>query len=401
MQIRNDDELKRLHRAGRGLVLNSNVRNVHEASCDFVASMRTSTRKEWFPSLAELRAAHGESWSHGCLMCDVGTAWVGSPTVTATATRPAAAHGETDELAEAVVEGPTGRPPTVSAWANRYVSFEPKHADQLGLRAELRARIAKLESAPDHVLHATFTGPLPRGADVENALFYNLDLDGRCFRRSSRRGLRFEHDPGRPPPLADGRSFACSYRYSIQPREADRLQCWVRSRHLATIDAVTVDLETGSGLADRVWLAVRRSRTNSATRRSADAPFAVELVVHPPRDTQPEPARLLKGLLDGVVAAFQAHGDQTTLGEVTTRIAERVQASSTDVRELLADSRDASLGIVPRLLVPWGKTVQWDPSDDKLVAGAVLVAPPAGESWRLSGEVLAVEPRPLASTASG
>jgi hypothetical protein len=396
VQIRSNEELERLHRAGRGLILNSDGFNVHDASCYFVGGMRTSTRKEWFSSLAELRAVHGEHWSHGCMMCDIGTARVGPPPGGASSARRAAVVVEgASDFTEAVVQGPVGHPPAVSAWANRYVPFEPKHDDQRRLRSELRTRIAGLEAAADQLLHATFMGSLPRGADVENALFYNLDMDGRCFRQSSKRGLRFEHDPSSPADLADGRSFACGYRYALQLRRTDRLAHWSRSSQLASFDGVHIaDLGRPGGLADRVWLGLRRVRSESAAEReSPDAPFAVELVIHPAQGERPEPARLLKGLLDGTVVALQAHTDQTTLPEVSARLAQRVGIDPEEASELLGDPRGAALGSIPRLVAPWGTTVQWLPGDDKLVAGGVLVAPPSGNDWRLSGEVFAVERR--------
>ena len=79
--------------------------------------------------------------------------------------------------------------------AATYVPFEPRTDASRTLRGDLRARLRKLGAEDGEILGARFYGPLPRGADVENALLYNIDLDGGAFATAARFGVRFEHDP--------------------------------------------------------------------------------------------------------------------------------------------------------------------------------------------------------------
>lgn len=66
-------------------------------------------------------------------------------------------------------------PVMVSLEADRYVPFEPQTPELVALRAELRQAISALEAGPGEILRASLAGALPPGADVKNALFYNLD----------------------------------------------------------------------------------------------------------------------------------------------------------------------------------------------------------------------------------
>src|ERR1035438_2467074 len=84
--------------------------------------------------------------------------------------------------------------------APAYVPFEPRTDAQRALRAELRTKLKALKVGPGEILWAALAGPLPNGADVENALFYNLDGD-RAFARSMDNGVSFELDPS---PLQTG-----------------------------------------------------------------------------------------------------------------------------------------------------------------------------------------------------
>jgi hypothetical protein len=83
----------------------------------------------------------------------------------------------------------------VTVDAPSYVPFEPTSEQQRELRAELRAKLAGIKSGPGQILYANLAGKLPAGADVENALFYNLDARG-VF-ASMGKGVCFELDPDR------------------------------------------------------------------------------------------------------------------------------------------------------------------------------------------------------------
>jgi hypothetical protein len=91
-----------------------------------------------------------------------------------------------------VVRGPLPGRPTVEAWATGYIQFERRSASQDHLRSDLRARVQQLRAKQDQVLHATFFGPKPERADIENLTLYNIDETGAAFSEPARFGLRFE-----------------------------------------------------------------------------------------------------------------------------------------------------------------------------------------------------------------
>lgn len=59
-----------------------------------------------------------------------------------------------------------------------YVPYEPQTQELHDLRTELQRKLKELKVGADEILWAAVAGRLPRGADVENALFYNLDGKG-------------------------------------------------------------------------------------------------------------------------------------------------------------------------------------------------------------------------------
>lgn len=123
-------------------------------------------------------------------------------------------------------------------------------------------------------------------------------------------------------------------------------------------------------------------------------PFATLLRLRTPQgvrvDLRPE---LVKSLIDGVVAGFQAHRDRTTLGEISRRVGATLGMESDRIAQLLLDPGPAVLGVVNRLVHLRGAGVIWNPSDHMCVAGEVLVEDSTGPDWRLDGQLWAVEAR--------
>jgi hypothetical protein len=70
------------------------------------------------------------------------------------------------------------RPPMIVVEAPAYVPYEPKTPELDALKAELQRQLKELAVGPGEILWAAFAGQLPSRADVENALFYNLDGNG-------------------------------------------------------------------------------------------------------------------------------------------------------------------------------------------------------------------------------
>jgi hypothetical protein len=127
---------------------------------------------------------------------------------------------------------------------------------------------------------------------------------------------------------------------------------------------------------------------------AAGTPFAVFVRLGYPRsaDTVAGPV-LIKALIDGVTAAFQAHTDQASLDEIARRIAATTSQPPEAVAAMLANAERAVLGHVDKFAYPRASGVQWNPGDHACMAGQVANEPAAGDSWTLSGQIQEVHPR--------
>lgn len=284
-------------------------------------------------------------------------------------------------------EGP-GSTRGVYAWLHSRIPFESLNTDQRRARSELRSRLSRLVAKEGEVLQASYAGPRHPGSDVENLLLYNVDMNGACFRRCATHGVRFEVASGglREPALRAG--FSCAYAYRLVPANRD-FEHWKVRRELARFDGVSVPAAPGS-LLGRTWLALHGAEPDLAPKPIEPAiPFAVRLTVHG-ADAPVSSPTVVKSLIDGTVAAFQAHGDPLTRDEIAYRIADSLGVGRRDAAHLLTRPERAVLGVRPRLAWPWRDGVQWNPGDDFCLAGEVLAAA-GSEQWVLSGRVVEIE----------
>ncbi len=121
-------------------------------------------------------------------------------------------------------------------------------------------------------------------------------------------------------------------------------------------------------------------------------PFSVRLVLGAPSGQFASP-ELVKSVIDGTVAAFQAHRDHSTVGELSARLESQLGASAEMLAAALQDRTRAVLGIKDRLLYTRARGVQWSPDDEHCLAGEVLIEPVSGGRWTLAGIAEAIEPR--------
>jgi hypothetical protein len=142
-----------------------------------------------------------------------------------------------------------------------------------------------------------------------------------------------------------------------------------------------------------VWLAIHHTAIETADLPAAPAtPFAVFLTLgHPHAKTVGADPELIKALMDGAIAAFQAHGDQMTVAEIAALLAVDTGQSTGWIERVLLDDTHAVLGVADRLVYLRGTRVQWNPADHLCMAGQVLCREAPEDRWTLSGEIHAVE----------
>ncbi|ORW86908.1 hypothetical protein AWB92_24800 [Mycobacterium sp. IEC1808] len=237
------------------------------------------------------------------------------------------------------------------------------------------------------MLHATFFGAKPPNADVENLAFYNIDT----FKTAGRNGIRFEHGTA-VPQAPDGAEYRFCYRYALAPRSGDFAD-WRQGRTLASFSWIDLGAFSGDKRAAQVWLALARGHVEVVKAACAQGtPFAVRVQVRPPRGRQPVWGGLVKGIFDGVICAFEAHTDRAVLSEVVARLAAILPADPLEIEEHLLDQRRAVLGVVHRLVYPYGAGVKWDPTDHLCVAGELLGVEPVGPRWAIRGDLIELLP---------
>ena len=196
-------------------------------------------------------------------------------------------------------------------------------------------------------------------------------------------------DPRRDPP--SGRHHACSYQYRLISPDSD-LSHWRPVRQLARFTGADLGRFPSDKRLEQVWLAIHRAEAETAGQPAARN--AVRRLPHPrlsARKTVGADPELVKALIDGTVAAFQAHGDQASAAEIAARLAIATGQPAGLIAQTLLDDERAVLGVADRLVHPRGTGVQWNPADHLCMAGQVLCREAPGDTWTLSGEIHAVE----------
>lgn len=285
-----------------------------------------------------------------------------------------------------VIDGPNLDNAAIQVWTNDYIRFERLPAWQKHVRDQIRSRSRQLEPEAGQVLHATFCGAKLPNADIENLVIYNIGT----FRVAGRNGIRFEYGD-LVPPTDQGDEHRFYYRYGLASR-ADTLTHWQQGRVLAAFGWTDLGAFKAENQLAQVWWALWRGAAQAFFPAIApDKPFGVRIEVRVPRHRRPQPVwgGWVKGIVDGVICAFQTHTDTTVLPEVAARLAKILPAQPEEIDGYLRDDRRAALGARPRLVSPYRSGVKWDPDDHLCVAGELLAATPesAEEGWAIKGEI--------------
>lgn len=272
---------------------------------------------------------------------------------------------------------------------DRYIPFERLTVDQREARDRLRAALSTLTAAPGQLLEAIYAGPKPANADVENLLLYNIDMGGASLLSGCQHGVRFEFAaPGQRSPEAPG---GCSYRYRLVNASSQPTH-WRGLRELASFQRAQLsDFPSAHRLA-QTWRAIHQTAAEtSGSSLGPGEPFGVFLTVFVPSlatgQLRPE---LVKSLVDGTVAAFQAQVDGAAAEIPACRVAAQLGEAPDHVREFLLDNQRAVLGPRARLVHPWRDGVQWSPGDHLCVVGQVQREETDVNGWSLSGQVRAL-----------
>ena len=273
----------------------------------------------------------------------------------------------------------------IEAWSTKRLPFQATGwlAD---LRVELHGELIRLWGGSDRVLAATYGSPDSDLCDVENVLLYNVGA--RALRMVARNGLRIERSfscPEPPIPLAGtGRHYM---RYELSSRTGD-FQAWSEESVLAEWTGIPMPVLTEASKPASIWFPLANADIEPLGLLEVQRPFAMRLVLEVPANVHVAPAKVIKPLADGTVAAFHCH-DGSALSELSRRVSAQIALQPDAIAQKLVDDRHAVLG-PRRLLHAWGKSVQWNPADDRCLALELLLR--HGDRFALSGRLSAITP---------
>lgn len=286
------------------------------------------------------------------------------------------------------------RPSEVEVWSVERLPFEQKPESEWlrQLRRDVGAAVVQLGCCGGGpVLYGRYESSNPDLCDTENILFYNVGM--RCFAELSRWGIRFErtfHEPPMPPRIL-ARPPAHYHLYSLGSRTTSFKYWETEPPSLVEFNRISC----GRSL-ESIWYGLKTHIDKVGPRaikwvKPSEEPtrFGLNVKIRAPRSSVPSLAGVLKTVFDGVVSAFHQH-DGTDLEEVSKRLAVRLERDWREISDCLKGPGMAVLG--PRKLL-WrrGKGLQWNPADDRCVAGQLLFEEGSTEGfWELSGELFRV-----------
>lgn len=275
----------------------------------------------------------------------------------------------------------------VMVWSSRRLPFEPK-GWLVSLRRDIRDAVRILNCGDDLVLDGTFISLDTDTFDVENILFYNVGVG--CFKDSARHGIRFQRAWSNPPTYPNkGGQLTHYQRYTLTRRDGSFSE-WLKGEILARWDRIS--LETGSlPELGSIWSSMRSSKKiiNTADK-IADHEFGLTVVIHPPHPgIRFNLTSTIKRVFDGVLSSFHQHSGPAQ--KVATILAGRMSIQPDRILEQLADESENLLG-TRRLVWPRADGVQWNPADDRCVAGELLVGSLSSDQrrYKISGELFKV-----------
>jgi hypothetical protein len=164
---------------------------------------------------------------------------------------------------------------------------------------------------------------------------------------------------------------------------------WHEGRELVSWDWIDLGAFAGEKKLEQVWLAIVRAGIRCASPcRSPGTPFAVRTTIRAPHGATLTLGYLIKGIFDGVVCAFQAHTDISTVTELAVRVSGLLCAPAVEIEAHLLNQEKAVPGSVPRLQHRRSQGVIWAPDDSFCLAGELLAEQPTSSTWAIKGRIV-------------
>jgi len=279
----------------------------------------------------------------------------------------------------------------VEVWSDAPPAFEPRDWKK-ALRAGIRDAVQHIRCSRDQMLDAYYCFRGRDNADTENVLFYNIGASN--FRTAASSAIRFTRVFAHPPLTPGKRRRPVYLRYDIAPLEAPSRVWELQTEPLARWQRVLLVLPSrswgpSSGTqAGLYWLSMKRARPQLG-ESPCHGRFALDLTLHGPSAVNL--TSVVKALVDGVVASFQAHRGPVA-DDALSKLKHQLGSSAPDddtLRAWLRDPELAVLGARDNLAMPRGPAL-WNPRDLDCVLCRLRFEPEHDGQWFLSGVLNAV-----------
>ena len=258
--------------------------------------------------------------------------------------------------------------------------FEPK-GWMLDLRREMRQAIRGLRiPGSSEILDCCYTSPDRSPCDVENILCYNVGLQ--AFAQGARQSIVLQREFAAVP-MGPHQHV---YRYSITSKTS-AAKAWRPSIVLAKW-SFEIGGSSSASKPEQIWFRCKSGKVESEMQVAVANDLGIELNLA--LDKPQRSIYLLKPLVDGILAALHQYiGDD--VAEVAIRIAKQLTTVSfEEVVMKLLDPHHTVMG--PRRVVHrFGRGVQWNPADDRLVHLALHTRLQAGQEMKCEGRLFSCE----------
>lgn len=269
--------------------------------------------------------------------------------------------------------------------ADWYVQFEPEKQNNperkktgLCLKETIQKAIGNLQFKENEILLASYAeGRKDRkdDYDLENRLFYNIKAN-KTLKKLAPKELVFQ----KGDPVGEGRYV---YEYELVSREkVDNLLNG--KKLLAYWDDILIGQKLDEKNPAKQYYAATRSNASQIHSQASlldGAPFGIKIeLTVPSACLGSHPASVMKPLLDGVICAFHRE-DETTKTVVGELFGE------SKAKELLMGAEKLNLFGEQRYLKRYRNGFKWNPADDRLQFGWIIVKHGDKKEYKMSGSI--------------
>lgn len=254
------------------------------------------------------------------------------------------------------------------------------HPTEYCLKYHIYEKVGNLKAEENKILRASYKGKVPPKSDIENILFYNIGTGAfSSIFKDFPKQVVFESnvtsDDIDPP-------YKSIYKYEIvdevgqRPDNKDLIVKW---------DNISIGAKLPEK-PDEYYCALRKTDIeNFEIRQACEGNFRIEITLIIPENSRKNihPVSVMKHLLDGVICAFHAEDGKETEDAVQKRFQKNGFGDET---KKFFDPERKQLNLLGRHKY-LTKSKGWNPEDDRLKFGWIIVEKGEDKEYKMSGEI--------------